>query len=210
MHTQLVETVFALESILSPGTNSNSKGNKMSSTTEAMAAIENTTATTLGSKFLGWGLGMFVLGFLAGFIPILHYMHGAIAGDVGHAFMKNMTLWWGCPAVLMEYAMKTGGLGMAVIGLCYLVLPRANSAEPISGNESMAPLLCAAGLVGATVYAAVGYVVCNMIWPNFYFAHNEIGKDVWLAGQLIGITVYFLGIYVAFRSVKQNHIPAVE
>jgi hypothetical protein len=178
----------------------------MSSATETMAVGGDVTATELGSKFIRSGLGMFVLGFALGFVPILHYMHGAIAGDIGQAFMKNMTLWWGCPAVLMEYTLKTGGLGMIAIGLCYLVLPRASSAESISGSESRAPGLCVAGLLGALVYAAVGFVVCNMIWPNFYFAHNETGKDVWLAGQLLGIAVYFYGIYVVFRSLKRNHL----
>jgi hypothetical protein len=80
----------------------------MSDAVETMTIREDITATALGSKFTRWGLGMFVLGFAVGFVPILHYMHGAIAGDVGPAFMKNMTLWWGCPAVLMEYTLKTG------------------------------------------------------------------------------------------------------
>jgi len=180
----------------------------MSSATETMAVEGTVTPAEIGSKFTRWGLGMFVLGFALGFIPILHYIHGAVAGDVGHAFMKNMTLWWGCPAVLMEYTLKTGGLGMIAIGLCYLVLPRAGSAEPVSGSERMAPALCLAGLLGATVYMAVGYVVCNMIWPNFYFAHVETGKDVWLAGQLAGITVYFYGIAVAFRRLQRNHLQS--
>jgi len=178
----------------------------MSSATETMAAQDDVTSAELGSKFTRWGLGMFVLGFALGFIPIAHYIHGAVAGDVGPAFMKNMTLWWGCPAVMMEYTLKTGGLGMAAIGLCYLVLPRTGSVEPVSGSERMAPTLCLAGLLGASVYMAVGYVVCNKIWPNFYFAHVETGKDVWLAGQLAGITVYFYGIYVAFRCLKRYHL----
>ncbi|CUH46219.1 hypothetical protein [Ruegeria atlantica] len=176
--------------------------------TDAMNTMEigsTSTSIELGSKFIQWGLGLFVLGFLAGFIPILHYIHGAVAGDIGHAFMKNMTLWWGCPAVLMEYALKTGGLGMAVIGLCYRVLPRADTSAPISGTESKAPMICVVGLVGAAIYAGVGYVVCNMIWPNFYFAHNETGKDVWLTGQLVGIAVYVYGIYFAFRAVTRDH-----
>ena len=108
----------------------------------------------------------------------------------------------------MEYTLKTGGLGMVAIGLCYIVLPRAGSAIAVSGSERMAPGLCLAGLLGATVYMAVGYVVCNMIWPNFYFAHVETGKDVWLAGQLIGITVYFYGIAVAFRRLQRNHLQS--
>jgi uncharacterized membrane protein YoaK (UPF0700 family) len=173
-----------------------------------MASRGNVTPAELGSKFIRWGLGLFVLGFALGFIPILHYIHGAVAGDVGPAFLKNMTLWWGCPAVLMEYTLKTGGLGMVAIGLCYLVLPRAGAAAPVSGGERMAPVLCFVGLLGATVYMAVGYVVCNLIWPNFYFQPVETGKDVWLAGQLIGIAIYFYGIAVAFGQLRRHHIKS--
>ena len=180
----------------------------MSNTTETLTGRRDATSTELGSKFTRWGLGLFVLGFALGFIPILHYIHGAVAGDVGPAFLKNMTLWWGCPAVLMEYTLKTGGLGMVAIGLCYIVLPRAGSAIAVSGSERMAPGLCLAGLLGATVYMAVGYVVCNLIWPNFYFAPVETGKDVWLAGQLIGIMIYFYGIAAAFRGIRRYHFES--
>ena len=178
----------------------------MSSATETMTVAGDVTSAELGSKFTRWGLAMFVLGFGLGFIPIAHYIHGAVAGDVGPAFMKNMTLWWGCPAVLMEYTLKTGGLGMVAIGLCYLVLPRASDAAPVSNSERLAPGLCYIGLLGATVYMAVGYVVFNKIWPNFYFAHNETGKDIWLAGQLVGIAIYFYGLYAAYRGIKRNHL----
>ncbi|HUT12891.1 MAG TPA: hypothetical protein VMY42_20515 [Thermoguttaceae bacterium] len=180
----------------------------MSNATETMAGRGNVMPAELGSKFTRWGLGLFVLGFALGFIPILHYIHGAVAGDVGPAFLKNMTLWWGCPAVLMEYTLKTGGLGMVAIGLCYIVLPRAGSAIAVSGSERMAPGLCLAGLLGATVYMAVGYVVCNLIWPNFYFAPVETGKDVWLAGQLIGIMIYFYGIAAAYRGIRHHHLES--
>ena len=180
----------------------------MSNATEIMAGRGNVMPAELGSKFIRWGLGLFILGFIVGFIPILHYIHGAVAGDVGPAFLKNMTLWWGCPAVLMEYTLKTGGLGMVAIGLCYLVLPRAGAAAPVSGGERMAPVLCFVGLLGATVYMAVGYVVCNLIWPNFYFQPVETGKDVWLAGQLIGIAIYFYGIAVAFGQLRRHHIKS--
>ena len=180
----------------------------MSNATETVAGGGTVMPAELGSKFTRWGLGLFVLGFALGFIPILHYIHGAVAGDVGPAFLKNMTLWWGCPAVLMEYTLKTGGLGMVVIGLCYIVLPRAGSSTAVSDRERMAPGLCLAGLLGATVYMAVGYVVCNMIWPNFYFAPVETGKDVWLAGQLIGITIYFYAIVVAFRGIQRNPLQS--
>jgi len=180
----------------------------MSNATEIMAGRGNVMPAELGSKFIRWGLGLFILGFIVGFIPILHYMHGAVAGDVGPAFLKNMTLWWGCPAVLMEYALKMGSLGMVAIGLCYLVLPRAGAAAPISGGERVAPMLCLGGLMAAFVYMAVGYVICNLIWPNFYFEPVEMGKDVWLAGQLIGIAFYVSGIAFAFGGIRRHHIES--
>ena len=86
------------------------------------------TSAELGWAHINWGLGLFVTGFVTGFIPILHYIPGAVAGDVGPAFLKNVTLWWGCPAVLAELTLKTGGLGMIAIGLCYLAAARQGAA----------------------------------------------------------------------------------
>jgi len=178
----------------------------MSGATETMAARSNVTSAELGSKFIRWGLGLFVFGFIVGFIPIVHYIHGAAAGGVGPDFLKNVTLWWGCPAVLMEYTLKMGSLGMIAIGLCYLVLPRGSAAAPVSGGERVAPELCLYGLMAAFVYMFVGYIVCNLIWPNFYFQAVETGKDVWLAGQLIGIAVYVSGVWFAFGGIRRHHI----
>ena len=159
-----------------------------------------------GKILIRWGLNLFIIGFLVGLVPVAHYIHGAIAGDIGAHFMKNMTLWWGCPAVLMELTLKTGGLGMIAIGLCYVVLPRAAEAMAISSKERMAPKLCNFGLIAATIYAAVGYVIINMIWPNFYFEHNETGKNLWLAGQGIGITIFIVGFFYALSGVRKNHL----
>jgi hypothetical protein len=94
----------------------------MNTTTATAVDTSDISPTDLGKKFVRWGLNLYITGFLAGLVPVLHYMHGAVAGDIGGHFMKNMTLWWGCPAVLMELTLKTGGLGMLVVGLCYIVL----------------------------------------------------------------------------------------
>jgi hypothetical protein len=174
----------------------------MNKATEIMAGQGNVMPADLGSKFVRWGLVQFLLGFIVGFVPILHYFHGAVAGDVGPVFLKNMTLWWGCPAVLVEYAIKTGGLGMVAIGLCYVVFSRSGANAPVSRGERVAPALCHAGLIFALVYAAVGYVVCNLIWPNFYFQPVQMGKNVWLAGQAIGIAIYVTGIAFAFGGIR--------
>ena len=174
----------------------------MSNATETVAGQGNVMPAELGSKFVRWGLGQFMLGFIVGFVPILHYFHGAVAGDVGPVFLKNMTLWWGCPAVLIEYVLKTGGLGMVAIGLCYVVFSRSGAATPVSRGERVAPMLCHGGLIFALAYAAVGYVVCNLIWPNFYFQPVQMGKNVWLAGQGIGIAIFVTGIAFAFGGIR--------
>jgi hypothetical protein len=57
----------------------------MSSTTMAMGSEAAVTPTALAWKFVHWGLGLFITGFVIGFIPIVHYMVGAQGGDVGAA-----------------------------------------------------------------------------------------------------------------------------
>jgi len=161
------------------------------------------TPAELGWKFIHWGLGLFITGFVVGFIPILHYFPGAVAGDVGPAFLKNVTLWWGCPAVLAEMTLKTGSLGMLAIGLCYLAAVRQGASSSISSLERLAPTLCAYGLIAELVTAGVCYAVCNMVWPNFYFEPVQAGKNTWLALQGLSILVYFVGVCYAVAGVRR-------
>ena len=175
----------------------------MSSATMSMSNEAAVTPTDLGWKFVHWGLGLFILGFLTGFVPILHYIAGAQAGGVGPNFLKSVTLWWGCPAILAELTLKTGSLGMIAIGLCYLAASRQGASSAVSGNERTAVTLCAYGLIAELMVAAVGYVVCNLIWPNFYFAAVPAGKNTWLAVQGLGILVYFVGVCYAVAGVRR-------
>src|SRR5678815_2796849 len=110
---------------------------------ENFMTTEPHTPAQLGWKYIVWGLGLFLTGFLTGFIPILHYVPGAQSGDVGPVFLKNVTLWWGCPAVLAEMTLKTGSLGMLAIGLCYLAAVRQGASPSVSSLERIAPTLCA-------------------------------------------------------------------
>jgi hypothetical protein len=66
-------------------------------------------------------------------------MVGARSGDVGLLFLKNITLWWGCPAVLAEMTVKIGSLGMLAIGLCYLVATRQGGSSDISARDAASP-----------------------------------------------------------------------
>ena len=175
----------------------------MSNATMTMSSEAAVTPAELGWKFIHWGLGLFITGFVVGFIPILHYFPGAVAGDVGPAFLKNVTLWWGCPAVLAEMTLKTGSLGMLAIGLCYLAAVRQGASSSISSLERLAPTLCAYGLIAELVTAGVGYAVCNMVWPNFYFEPVQAGKNTWLALQGLSILVFFVGACYAVAGVRR-------
>ena len=176
----------------------------MSNATMAMgSSAAGVTTAELGWKFIHWGLGLFITGFVVGFIPILHYFPGAAAGDVGPAFLKNVTLWWGCPAVLAELVLKNGSLGMLAIGLCYLAAVRQGVSPGISSLERLALTLCAYGLIAELVTAAVGYAVFNAIWPNFYFEPVQAGKNWWLALQGLSILVYFVGVCYAVAGVRR-------
>ena len=132
----------------------------------------------LGWGFIRWGLGLFITGFLTGFIPILHYIPGAVAGDVGPGFLKNVTLWWGCPAVLAELTLKTGGLGMIAIGLCYLAAARQGAAPSVvSRHERLALTLCAYGLIAELVAAGAGYAIFNSDLAEFLFRAGPGRKE---------------------------------
>ena len=170
----------------------------MSNAAIAMSGEAAVSVTAIAWKHIRWGLSLFFTGFVVGFIPIVHYMHGAIAGDVGPVFLKNMTLWWGCPAILSELTLKTGGLGMIAFGLC-----RQGVSPPLTRHESIAPTLCAYGLIGMVVSAAVLYVVGNMIWPNFYFEPVQPGKNLWLAAQGLGVLVYATGAWYAVSGIRR-------
>jgi len=160
------------------------------------------TLTALGWKFIHWGLGLFITGFVVGFIPILHYMVGA-REDLGPVFVKNITLWWGCPAVLAEMTLKIGSLGMLAIGVCYLIAVRQGTSPSSSSHERIALVLCAYGLIAEIVTAGVGFYIGNMAWPNFYFEPVQAGKNMWLAVQGLSILVYFVGICYAAAGVRR-------
>jgi hypothetical protein len=175
----------------------------MSTATIAIDGEATVTSTELSWKFIHWGLGLFITGFLTGLVPILHYMAGAQAGDVGADFLRNVTLWWGCPAVLAEMTLKTGSLGMIAIGLAYLATPRQGAKPTISGHERIAPMLCSYGLIAALVSGLAGYVIVNLIWPNFYFQPIQAGKNVWLAAQGLSIAVYVAGVCYAVAGIRR-------
>jgi len=175
----------------------------MSNAAIAMDGQAAVTPTALSWQFIRWGLGLFITGFLTGFIPIAHYMVGGVSGDVGPDFQKTIALWWGCPAILAELTLKTGGLGMMAIGFCYQAIIRLGTSPNMSSHERIAPMLCTFGLIATLVSASAGYVICNYFWPKFYFDAIPAGRNVWLAAQGLSIAVYVVGVCYSFAGIRR-------
>ena len=112
--------------------------------------------TMIGAKFIHWGLALFIFGLVIGYGPLAHYLHGAFE-ETGEAFLKNMTLWFGCPWTLAVYTVQVGSLGMVAIGCVYLNLP---TDELEAEQRDLAALwLCAAGLIAIFLTGYIGYFV---------------------------------------------------
>jgi len=139
----------------------------MATTHMTMTGTE-TTSVGIGTKYVRWGLGLFIFGLVIGYGPWLHYMHGALE-DVHEQFLKNVTLWFGCPWTLPVYVTQLGGLSMVVFGLCYLAFARDGAMSSVSSAERMAPVLCATGIVTEFVFGFPLYFAVNAVWPDFYF-----------------------------------------
>jgi hypothetical protein len=155
--------------------------------------------TMLGAKFIRWGLGLFIFGLIIGYGPLAHYLHGALE-QTGEAFLKNVTLWFGCPWTLSVYTVQVGALSMVAIGAVYWLLPVDHLDS--EARDRAALLLCVAGLIGVFLTGYVGYFVVNAIWPSFYYTPVPIGKNVWLIAQGLSLTLYLIGVVLAYMSIR--------
>jgi len=160
--------------------------------------------TMLGAHFIRWGLGLFIFGLVLGYGPLAHYLHGAME-EVQPAFLKNVTLWFGCPWTLSVYTVQVGALGMVALGAVYWLLP--GDRLYAERRDYAALWLCVAGLVAVFLTGYIGYFVVNAIWPSFYYAPVAAGKNVWLAAQGLSITLYLIGIVLAYVSIR--HVTEV-
>jgi hypothetical protein len=166
--------------------------------------ITGTTATPaeVGAKYIRWGFGLFIFGLVIGFVPMAHYMHGSFE-TVGEAFLKNVTLWWGCAWTLAVYVAQVGSLAMIVIGLCYVVLAREGAMTSVMGGARMAPALCAGGIIAEFVAGFAGYYAVLAVRPNFYYAPVRAGILVWLGLQGVCIAIYIAGVMYASGDIKR-------
>ena len=177
--------------------------------THMTMAVTAATPVEVGTRYIRWGLGLFVFGLMIGYGPWLHYMHGALE-EVQPAFLKNVTLWFGCPWTLPTYVAQLGGLSMVVIGLCYLAFAREGAMPSVGGGERMAPALCALGILSEFVFGYPGYFAVNAIWPNFYFTPIQAGKWTWLGIQGVCILIYVVGVMCAYGGIKRASYVAAS
>ena len=75
--------------------------------------------TMIGAKFIHWGLALFIFGIVIGYGPLAHYLHGAFE-QTGEAFLKNVTLWFGCPWTLSALYRSSRVVGYGGNRMCLL------------------------------------------------------------------------------------------
>jgi hypothetical protein len=130
-------------------------------------------------------------------------MHGAVEGDVGPLFLKNVTLWFGCPWTLATYALQVGGLGMIAIGVSLITFARDGRVSALGSRERGSLGLCIFGLIAEFATGYVGYFVVAHFWPNFYFTPIQTGKNVWLVLQGVSIAFYLAGVIFASSAIRR-------
>ena len=159
------------------------------------------TPAEVGAKHIRWGLGLFIFGLVIGYIPLAHYMHGSFE-PVGEAFLKNVTLWWGCAFTLAVYVAQVGSLAMIAIGLCYVVLARdgamtsvtrcgAHGARAVRGRDHC-------GVCGRS---------CRLLRRRRGLAELLLRSDpagiwAWLGLQAVCIAIYVAGVMYAYGGIK--------
>lgn len=157
------------------------------------------TTIELGSKFVRRGLWLFVFGLVIGYGPWAHYLHGSME-EVQPAFLKNVTLWWGCPWTLAAYVTQLGSLAMVIFGLCYLVSGRTASGSATKADR-FALQLCFYGIIAEFIAGYLFYYVVNSIWPSFYYTPIEEGKNLWLGVQGACIALCLAGAILAAKGI---------
>jgi len=157
----------------------------------------------VGARLAKWGLGQSIFEVFLTFGIIAHYCVGA-RWPTGQLFMQNISLWWACPWTLSVAAVQAGGLGMVATGLVLLVVPHAAGTDGSqTSGDSVALLLCNAGLFGVFAVGYPGYFVFDAVWPSFFYSPIADGKNLWLLGQALFIALYFAGLLMSFVTVRK-------
>jgi hypothetical protein len=145
---------------------------------------------------------LFVFGLVMSFGMVGHYIVGA-RWPTGHLFLQNITLWYACPWTLSTAVVLVGAVGMIAIGAAYATLGRGRPDAGVGGGERAARAICFWALIAMFLTGYAGYFAVDRIWPSFYYAPIEDGKDVWLLLQLACMVGYMVGVVIASRGVAR-------
>ena len=159
-----------------------------------MAEKDANEVTLLAASFIRWGLGMFVLGLIIGYPPLVHYLQMALQGP-NWMTSGNVTLWLGCP-----YAVQIGALGMVAIGAVYGLFP-ADELEA-EARDYTALWLCVVGLLAVVIVGFVGYLVLNKL--SWFLPSTFAARDKgWLYALSASAAAYVIGVALAYTSIMQ-------
>jgi hypothetical protein len=156
-----------------------------------------------GGRFIRSGFWLLLWGFVMSFGMVLRYVVGA-RYDNGPDFLKNVSLWFGCPWTLSTAVVLGGALGLIVIGAVYAILGKMDPRSLIEGAEKIALPLCITALIAIFLTGYVGYFVVDTIWPSFYYSPIKDGKNVWLFMQLACMVLYAVGVFLAFVGIRRT------
>jgi magnesium-transporting ATPase (P-type) len=159
-----------------------------------MAKKDINEVTLLAASFIRWGLGLFVLGLIIGYPPLVHYLQKALQGP-NWMTSANVTLWLGCP-----YAVQIGALGMVAIGAVFGLFP-ADELEA-EARDYTALWLCVVSLLAVAIIGFVGYLVLNNLsWslPGTFAARDK----GWLYALAASTAAYVIGVALAYASIMQ-------
>ena len=97
---------------------------------------------------------------------------------------------------------------MVAMGLSRLIAGRVLPGR--DGGSPIALWLCIVGLLGVFLVGYPGYFLFDAIWPSYYYSPVAAGKNAWLLGQALFITVYFAGAVLMFVDIRRalHALPA--
>jgi len=150
--------------------------------------------TLLAAAFVRWGLGLFILGLIMGYAPLVHSLQRAVEGPFGMP-LENLTLWLGCPL-----AVQIGALGMIVIGAVFGLFP-ADELEAET-RDYTALWLCIGGLIAIAVVGYAGYFVLNTLSRSLP-GTQPARETVWLYALSFSAAAYLIGVALAYVSIVQ-------
>jgi hypothetical protein len=175
------------------------KGEEIMSTTPKLGEME-----LFGLSYLRWASKLFVTGLCLQLVPLVHYPVGGVGHPVTEGFLAEVVLWFGCPAEVMTQILLVGGLSLFAVGFSYMYLSRTAN-RPVTSKDRLALKLCIIGLIAVVVGGVGLYILFDyVVYPNFFFSAHDPERAIWLVAQLIGFSVYFVGILIALGMIKKD------